>query len=51
MADASAPVLGGMPAPGEGAPTFASVFSSYRNLRSKGYHKMILDNAAKKFGR
>ncbi|KAL4428605.1 hypothetical protein ABPG77_008917 [Micractinium sp. CCAP 211/92] len=51
VADASAPVLGGMPAPGEGAPTFESVFSSYRNLRSKGYHKMILDNAAKKFGR
>lgn len=45
------PVLGGAPPPGNGAPTFESVFSSYRNMRSKGYHKMILDNAAKKFGR
>ncbi|KAL4434358.1 hypothetical protein ABPG75_000799 [Micractinium tetrahymenae] len=45
------PVLGSMPPPGEGAPTFESVFSSYRNMRSKGYHTMILNNAAKKFGR
>lgn len=50
-ADAPAPMLGAMPAPGEGRPTFESVFSSYRNMRSKGYHQMILDNAAKKFGR
>ncbi|PRW59174.1 calcium homeostasis endoplasmic reticulum isoform A [Chlorella sorokiniana] len=27
------------------------VFSSYRYMRSKGYHQMIVENAAKKFGR